>query len=319
MRINKLLLIGLMAFLVFSCDNDDDNGVTVDPPRDRGEVALENDQALLDYLSTHFYNYEEFENPSEDFNYVVKFDTIAGENADKLPIIESDKLLTKTINNQGVDEKLYVLKIREGVGEKPKFTDSTFVTYQGQLLTEDVFDSSLKSPVWFSLVSYFVRNVNGSLAPVGGVIKGFSEGLQEFGGASNFSINPDNTIEWTNDFGVGAIFIPSGLGYFNNPPSVSIPVYSPLIFKVNMLRVNEADHDRDGIPSYLEDLDGDKDVFNDDTDEDGLPNYSDSDDDGDGTPTKEEITLNEDGSINFIDSNSDGTPDYLDPDFFKEQ
>ena len=317
MRINKLLLICLTAFLVFSCDNDDDDTPEPIPPRDRGEVAIEDDQALIDYLSTHFYNYEDFENPSEDFNYEIEIDTISGDNANKTPIIESDKLITKVVNNQGVDQQLYVLKVREGAGEKPKFTDSTFVTYEGQLLNDNVFDSNLKTPIWFSLVAYFTRNASGSFAPRGGAITGFSEGLQEFGGASNFSVNADNTIEWTNDYGIGAIFMPSGLAYFNNPPSISIPAYAPLIFKINMFRVNEADHDLDGIPSFMEDLDGDGDIFNDDSDGDGIPNHSDSDDDGDGTPTRDEITINEDGTISFTDSNSDGTPDYLDPDIFQ--
>ena len=54
-----------------------------------------------------------------------------------------------------------------------------------------------------------------------------------------------------------------------------------------------------------------------DTDEDGLPNYSDPDDDGDGKPTRDEIIINEDGSIEFPDSNGNGTPDYLDPDTFE--
>ena len=316
MRINKLLLICLTAFLVFSCDNDDDDPAPV-PPRDRGEVAIENDQELIDYLSTHFYNYEEFENPAADFDYEIVIDTISGENVGKTPIIDSDKLITKTINNEGVDEQLYILKVREGVGQKPKFTDSTLVTSEGQLLNSDIFDSNLNSPVWRSLVTYFAIDASGAFAPSGGTIKGYSEGLQEFGGASGFQVNADNTINWNNDYGIGAIFMPSGLAYFNSPPTVAIPEYSPLIFKVNMYRVKEADHDRDGIPSYLEDLDGDGDVFNDDTDGDGLPNHSDADDDGDGTLTIDEIVINEDGTIIYTDTNNDGTPDYLDPDFFK--
>ena len=306
-------MICLTAFLVFSCDKEDDSPEVV-PPRDRGEQAIEDDQALIDYLSTHFYNYEEFENPAEDFDYVVRLDTIAGENQDKTPIIESEKLVTKTVNFQGVDQQLYVLVEREGAGAKPTFADSTYTSYRGELLNQNVFDSRLKSPLWFSLTSYYAVGPNGpSLVP--GPVKGFSEGLQEFGAATGFTTNPDNTITWNNDFGVGAIFMPSGLGYFNNGQS-GIPAYSPLVFSINMYRVNEADHDRDGIPSYMEDLDGDDDLFNDSTDDDGVPNFSDFDDDGDGTPTREEIILNEDGTITFPDSNNNGTPDYLDQDSF---
>lgn len=314
MRLNKIMMICLTAFLIYSCDNDDDNGPEVIPPRDRGEQAIEDDQALIDYLSTHFYNYEEFEEPAEGFDYVVRLDTIAGENIDKTPIIESEKLITKTVNFQGVDQQLYILVEREGEGKKPTYADSTYVAYEGELLSDDVFDSRLKSPLWFNLTSYYEVGPQGpALRP--GPVKGFTEGLEEFRAATGFKTNPDNTVTWNNDYGVGAIFMPSGLAYFNSAQN-SIPAYSPLIFKVNLYKVNVADHDRDGIESYLEDLDGDGNLFNDDTDGDGLPNFSDADDDGDGTPTKDEIEINADGSITYTDSNDDGTPDYLDPDVF---
>ncbi len=128
--------------------------------------------------------------------------------------------------------------------------------------------------------------------------------------------NPDGTIEWNNDYGVGAVFMPSGLGYFSRSQG-GIPPYSPLVFTFKLHGMDEADHDRDGIPSWMEDVDEDGDVLNDDTDGNGIPNYSDADDDGDGTPTRDEIEINEDGSIDFTDSNDDGVPDYLDPDTFQ--
>ena len=256
---------------------------------------------MIEYLSTHFYNYEEFENPTEEFDYVLELDTIAGENQDKTPLIESEKLLTKTVNFQGVDQQLYVLVVREGVGEKPTFADSTFVGYEGELLNSSVFDSNLKTPIWFSLTSYY-----SGTTLINGPVKGFSEGLEEFGAASGFVTNSDNTITWNNDYGIGAIFMPSGLAYFNSPQR-GIPAYSPIIFAVNMFKVNEADHDRDGISSFMEDLDGDGNLFNDDTDSDGLPNFSDADDDGDGKLTKDELG----------DKNEDGVPDYLDADIFE--
>ena len=53
-----------------------------------------------------------------------------------------------------------------------------------------------------------------------------------------------------------------------------------------------------------------------DSDGNGIPDYLDVDDDGDGVLTRDEIT-DEDGNIIFPypDSNGNGTPDYLDPDF----
>src|SRR5665648_951393 len=139
--------------------------------------------------------------------------------------------------------------------------------------------------------------------------------MLEFGEASGFVINEDNTVSWNNDFGIGAVFLPSGLGYFNASPP-AIPIYSPLIFSFQLYGVNEAHHDRHGIPSSMEDLYSDGIMYNDDTSARRIPNYLDADDDGDGTATREEIIINEDGSIEFPDTNSNGTPDYLDPDSF---
>lgn len=286
---------------MLSCDKDDDNPAPV-PPRDRGEQELTDQEALQEYLETHFYNYEEFENPSEGFDFTVRIDTIAGVNADKNPLIQSDLLESKTFTFEGVDYKIYVLKIREGVKDQPKFTDSTFVSYRGELLNRTMFDSSV-SPVWFDLTQ---------------TIPGFTQGIVEFKGASGFEVRPDNTVEWNNDYGVGAIFLPSGLGYFANGQAV-IPPYSPLVFLVNLYGVNEADHDRDGVPSWMEDLNDDQIIANDDTDGDGRPNYADTDDDGDFIPTREEIVIEEDGSITFPDGDGDGTPDYLDPDYVEGQ
>lgn len=294
MKLNRFILAAFFVAAVFvSCDKDDD-AEDIIPPRDRGEQEIADQMAIEEYLATHFYNYEEFSNPQADFDYMVRLDTISGDNADKTPLIESENLEKKIFTFQEVDYTIYILKAREGAGEQPKFSDSTFVSYQGQLLNGSVFDGS-KNPLWFDLVS---------------VIPGFSQSLSEFRGATGYDVNPDNTVSW-NDYGVGTVFLPSGLGYFStsNP---GIPAYSPLIFNIQMFAVNEADHDGDGIPSYLEDLNGDGIIGNDDTDGDLRPNYADPDDDGDFVPTREEIEFGENGSIIFTDSNNDGVPDYLD-------
>lgn len=178
-----------------------------------------------------------------------------------------------------------------------------------------VFDSAV-TPVWFDLPQ---------------LIRGFSEATIDFQSASSISLDETNgTFVSSDDYGQFVVFIPSGLAYYSNSaPGGGIPLYSSLIFNVQLYKVNEADHDNDGIPSYLEDLDTDPEdigfelVADDDTDEDGFPNYRDPDDDADGTPTRDEITvlgdLNNDGSITedeitFYDDDNDGIPNHLDPD-----
>ena len=81
----------------------------------------------------------------------------------------------------------------------------------------------------------------------------------------------------------------------------------------------ELDTDLDGIPNYIdsdddgdgiltknEDPDGDGDPTNDDTDGDGTPNYLDEDDDNDGLDTKFESTEDTDGNdiVDYLDSNT---------------
>lgn len=75
--------------------------------------------------------------------------------------------------------------------------------------------------------------------------------------------------------------------------------------------LNCADTDNDGIADRFEDLDEDGDLMNDDTDEDGTPNFMDNDDDGDGILTQFE-SQDEDG--NPTDTDNDLTDDYLDND-----
>lgn len=303
MRLTKMFFIGVLASTSFlACESDDEEETEI-VVRDPGEQAIEDDEAIMGYLQTHFYDLDQ--------NNRIRFDTIAGENADKAPIIESDFLSTKTMVREEVEHKLYVLKVREGDGEHPTFADSTFQNYKGELLNGNIFDVTA-NPIWFDHPGDGTQN-NPGIAVVA-----LTEALTEFGEASGYTVNDDNTVTWNDDYGIGAVFLPSGLGYFNNPPTAAIPAYGPLVFSFRLYGVNEADHDRDGIPSWMEDLDGDQNLWNDDTDGDGAPNYLDQDDDGDETPTSREIIIHQDGSIEFPDSDGDGTPNYLDPEYFLE-
>ncbi|MBW2961251.1 FKBP-type peptidyl-prolyl cis-trans isomerase [Mesonia aestuariivivens] len=318
MKYWKILAITTLI-IMGGCKSDDDGGngpVTVEL-RDEQEVYLENMDAIETYLSTHFYKVEET-TTTPVFKQII-FDTISGDNANETPILESDFLEQKTVENGEVSYTLYYLKLREGFeGEyKPTFADKAIVTYKGTYidsLTVRPFDES-NVPVSFDFPG----------ADGNGVIKGFHKALSEFRGASIFEGDDQNgTYNISDDYGYGAVFIPSGLGYFYEVPSGSgIKSYAPLIFTFQMYKAIQMDHDGDGIPSYLEDTSGNEILFEqaEDLDGDGVPNYLDPDDDGDGVPTADEIEVNdanEDGvitedEINFIDTDNDGTPDYLDP------
>ena len=89
------------------------------------------------------------------------------------------------------------------------------------------------------------------------------------------------------DFGNVLVFIPSGLGYFNS--SIAGQSYNPIAFQIKLFSRKENDQDRDRLLSNSEDLNGDGDFYNDDTDGDKIPDFLDIDDDGDGFTTKSEI------------------------------
>lgn len=74
--------------------------------------------------------------------------------------------------------------------------------------------------------------------------------------------------------------------------------------------------DQDGVLPALEDLNGNGDLTDDDTDGDGLPDYIDADDDGDNVLTKDEDPdPNGDGFFDdALDTDGDGIPNYLDAD-----
>jgi len=305
----KLLFLFFSCTIFLSCKNDDDTAPVI-PPRDKAEVAIEDHAKILEFLKTH--KFEMAPNPLNPDYQLIVFSQVSSGSSEAL--INSEFLEQKTIIDDDVEYTLYYLKIREGAPSQPKptFADYVVTTYRGQLLDLTKFDESV-NPFRFNL-----PGEDGSR----GVITGLMEALFEFRGASDYTVNPDNTIEFSDDFGIGAVFIPSGLAYFARNDIGSIPQYSSLIFTFQLYKTIQGDHDGDGVPSVYEDLNGDRFLITDDTDKDGAPNFLDTDDDGDGIPTREEVIIddkNDDGyisedEITFPDSDGDGTPDYLDPD-----
>jgi FKBP-type peptidyl-prolyl cis-trans isomerase len=293
---NKFYIYFSFIFiLLLSCNKDDDNNTIV--IRDYSEQVVDDEQTIEEYLKSHFYNYEDFENSNSfEVNIKVRIDTITDVTANKTPLYDQVKIKTINVSNsEGIEtpHRLYYIIAREGMVSKPSIVDSVYVTYKGMLTDNYVFDER-KYPIWLDLASS---------------LQGFREGVSELK-SGEFKQNSNGTIEYSS-FGVGLFFLPSGIGYFENI-TADIPEYSPLIFTVSLMILVPADHDNDGVLSINEDIDGDGSPFYDDTDNDNLWNMYDSDDDGDGTLTINELDKNNDGIID--DTDNDGIPDYLDPD-----
>ena len=278
-----LTLLAVTALFLQSCRNDDEGPDSI-PPRDRGEEAVTGTLEIEEYLETHFYNYEDFQSPAADFDYRIQFDTIAGDNAGKTPLMEQvDFKTVQDRTDEDVTYKLYFLKAIEGDGNEVQFPDILDISFEGRFVSDEVFDNS-DIPTRLDLTS---------------VINGFQDGLAEFKGATTTIVNPDGTVDFEG-FGVGAVFVPSGLGYFATPPppqttgggATLIGLYQQLIFTFQVYNVIKGDQDGDGIPSVFEDRNNNQVEEDDDFDEDFNADFRDDDDDNDGRLTINETTQN---------------------------
>jgi len=313
-KISFLILSLVLVFLACKKDDDSDDIVLVEP-EDRTEQQAKDNDSLIDYFETHYFNASDFEGDATNLNID---DLVITELLEGATVPEGHLLLSALLEEENpafvLEEKavlyaetdyiLYVLHLNEGGGaESPHFCDTVRVRYEGSLLDGSVFDSAV-TPVSFDLTSLIVA---------------WGKVLPSFKTAETVADSDDGTIAYTNH-GLGVMFVPSGLGYFSSYVT-DIPTYSPLVFKFDLLQTTVNDHDLDGVPSYMEDLNGDgeftvnyddlEDTTDDDTDGDGTPDYADTDDDGDGVFTLYEDIDGDGDPTNDIGAN--GKAKYLDP------
>jgi hypothetical protein len=317
---------------IFLSCNEDEEAIIPFEERDRAEQQIEDNNLIVNYLSTHYYNSGFFETGANNtYLEIVITELQTGEDVPvgQTLLIEDVEIFTEEYLD--VVYEYYVLRINQGVGEAPKFTDLVLARYEGiSLESEEVFDGVV-TPVSFGL--------QGNGITTFGTIKAWQLVMPLFNSALDFAL--DNGSVNYNNYGLGVMFVPSGLAYFSGSATGSS--YDNLIFKFELLQVEEVDHDNDGLPSYIEDLDGNLEVENDDTDGDGFENFIDANDDGDDVSTINElmpnsyivdtnigdeepvlapneyersrsenegiITIN---TVTAVDSNNDGIPDYLD-------
>ena len=311
----KKFFIGVSILILASCGSDDDGTVNITPPRLLADQALEDDAAIQEYLATHFFELVEDGNGGQK----ISIDTIAGENASRAPMANgvSTQIINVSSSHFGLSQEeidiphtLYFISAREGNedGIQPTFADSTLIKYEGSLLNRTRFDGSTTFS-WQELPNFLRGYANG----IANLKSGTPEGLV---------LNSDGTSYYT-DSGMGIVIMPSGLGYFLSSPSAAIPSYAPLVFTFEVGNaIPDTDTDNDGIPSIMEDLDGNGYLFDDNSDFEseqnaGAPpvaNFRDPDDDDDGIPTRDEIEIDAMGNITFPDTDGDGIVDYLDPD-----
>ena len=293
---NILFYNFLIIVIIQSCSNDGINVQEVIPPNPiKAQYALEND-SIINFLQTHFYNYDDFGKLNSNESLELIIDTISGDNSEKTPLFDQVSTMSVEIideNDEMVSHNLYYIINREGSGSSPTVADSVYVSYKGLTIGNYNFDTR-KNPLWLDQTN---------------LVRGFQEFLPKLK-RGDLIVNSDGTYSFDN-FGIGMAFFPSALGYYQND-AFNIPKYSPLIFHINLKTLNTTDHDGDRVNTINEDINNDHIFSNDDSDSDGIPDYLDTDDDGDGILTIDEYDVNGDGVID--DTDGDGIPDYLDID-----
>lgn len=297
MRLEKLSVLISLIIILVSCNKDDESNTPITPPRDRGEQQIEDDASIQDYLRSHYYNSEELLNLPDASISDIKITPL--EEGETEPPAGHTMLIADVEDHDvkfaEADYVYYILRLRQGQGDSsPTFADSVRLLYEGFLFDGDIFDST-PNPITFDLTQ---------------LIPGWRKVIPRFKTAIfPPEENGDGTVSYRKG-GLGVMFLPSGLAYFNNA-TTGVSAYTPIMFKFELLQSFENDHDGDGIPSYLEDINGDgeftaisdNEVADDDTDNDNIPNFFDSDDDNDRVPTRNELLSN-----TYVINNGDPEP-----------
>lgn len=276
--LKRILVFAFIALLVVACRKDDNR---VEPPRPFAEQYPVDLAAIEEFLETHYM--EVVNNPGGIDHMDVRFFKIE-EGGTQTPIMQHPDLTFRFFEIEEIQHKIYYIPLHPGADGNPKPTnvDAVFSAYRGTLLDGKVFDY-MQTPTLMLRLDRTIR--------------GWSEIFPQFR-TGNYVDNGDGSITF-DDFGAGVMFLPSALGYYN-APQPNIPSYSPLVFSFKLFEIERIDHDNDGIPSYLEDINGDGYLTKeDDTDGDGKPDYEDVDDDGDGVLTRNEIKDAEGNIIPF--------------------
>lgn len=298
-----LLLAGIS---LVSCNKSGDDDTPNVPLRDYAVQYKADNDSIEKYLKTNYITVINAPGTPQDQDVVIK-KIVAGDGNVSIWDQTTYKLTSRDVYSDDITYKVYYLILREGTGSSPTNTDKIVAAYTGNLLDNSVFDSSYGYPGTFNLFPYATENT---------VIEGWSEIFPKFKTGTS-STNASSGVISYQDFGAGVMFLPSGLGYYADART-AIPAYSPLVFSFKLFDLQRMDNEYsvssstggrifvgDGVPDYLEDLNGDGYLYDfrdnvkyphppadliDDTDGDGIADFVDFDDDGDGFTTRFELT-----------------------------
>ncbi len=323
-----ILLVATIS--LFSCSKNDTPGA--EPLRDYAVQYATDIATIEEYLQTYYITVTNNPGGTDDQDVVYTKIPTGGTQPSIWSYKDNagfPKLLSRNVSIHDITYKLYYLVLREGTGESPSNVDAVMASYKGVYLEQVTADNVTT----LTATSFEEVKFPQSFFNLNGTIIGWSEIFPQFK-TGTYTSNADGTVSHAN-FGAGIMFIPSGLAYYATGSS-SIPSYSPLVFSFKSYEIQRLDHDNDGIPSYLEDLDGDGYIYDyrntinypttpavnkDDTDGDSIPDFLDVDDDGDKyTTLLERKYIDSNGATKYYDfasiplcTGGNGKKRYLDP------
>jgi FKBP-type peptidyl-prolyl cis-trans isomerase FkpA len=300
-----LLLAGIS---LVSCNKNDDDDAVVVPLRDYAVQYKADNDSIEKYLKTNYITVTNAPGTLEDQDVVIK-KIVAGDGNVSIWDQGTYKLTSRDVYSNDITYKVYYLILREGTGSAPTNTDKIVTAYSGNLLNNTVFDTSHGYGATFNLFPYSGEGNT--------VIEGWSEIFPKFKTGTS-STNSGSGVITYSDFGAGVMFLPSGLAYYGAGSGSAIPAYNCVVFSFKLFDLQRMDNEYsistttggrvligDGVPDYLEDINGDGYLYDfrdtvkyphppadlvDDTDKDGIADFVDFDDDGDGFTTRFEIT-----------------------------
>lgn len=248
----KIIFLFTLGLTVVSCSKSDSS---TEPLRDFTTQRDTDMTNIETFMHTHYM--EVVNNPGATDDQDVTFTLIpAGGTQTSIWNQTTYPIKTRYVkvrqNEQDIVYKIYYLELRQGSGansKSPCNVDRVLTSYHGEYIYDSVDETT---EVHTIISNEFEELVNPqSFFNLTGVIRGWSEIFPQFRTGSYIG-NPDGTVSY-NDFGAGVMFLPSGLAYFSGSTG-GIPAYSPLIFNFKLYEIQRVDHDGDGIYSYQEDL-----------------------------------------------------------------
>lgn len=289
-KIKNIVVLAVCTLLFSSCG--DNNPFQVDNFDHEGQAIIDND-SLISFFKKHYFD--------------TSVDSVKALTTGKTALFNDANLKTIAVTENEIDYKMYYYVTKVGTPDPiksyPTQMDSILSNYQVWNIPKSdsiALQETGTKASWWNLAAS-----PGAPSP----IRGWSYGFTKLKSGKNITNNGPITFE---NGGKGILFLPSGLAY--RAGSVSRLAGQNLLFYIELYDVVEnTDHDGDGVPSIMEDIDGDKNPRNDDTDGDLVLNYLDIDDDNDGVLTKNEDANGDGNPANDFTGTSTILPDYLNP------